>query len=258
MRITTWLLLIPLILVTPAEARDCGARQGKDPTKTALLVSQCHGWEFLKEAQLVQAREPELYRNPQFQDFQAFTLDNQRYIARNQNELRRLYVVPPQAVRREVFAASYIKMAARYTGVLRALPEFLALHRSMFTDPEHDRQYMADYQQAFRDLAYDPSRERQAYRPLACDYMAQPVDALWFSWNAARLMDEYGDRIWGPAWRQERDRLLAEGDLMSPEQARAEFPQDRPYEPVPQFRRPQLAPVEPSFEGLDGGVLGLP
>ena len=243
-----------IVLAMPVHAgRDCSSITGATPQETERLRIQCEGWSFRETAQKVAATEPFLHSSAQFAQFQSWTLANQLYIPKNIDELARIFVVPPAAVRQDQLARTYGKFAATYTRLSQELPDHLALHRSMFTDLEHDREYMRKYDLAIRTLL--PEGQAGEYQPIDCDYMAQPLNALWFSLNAARLLDRYGLALFGDAWTAGRDQLLSEQRLLAPA---ALIPMVRagvPYVPAPQLtgQPADAAPGSPAAPALAAG-----
>jgi len=230
-----WMAALALIaLASCARAdRDCAALEGKTPEETAQLQEQCRGWQFRGVAQTVAAAEPFLIADTRFADFQKWTLANQRYIQGHIDALSRIYVVPPAAVQQDQLAKTFAEFAAKYTELEPQIPEHLALHRSMFTDAAYDVQYMRQFDQTVHEL----SDGQGGYHPLDCDYMAQPLDAMWFSLQSARLLDRYATTLWGSAWEARRDQLLKSQGLKTPDQVQPFIDAGFPYVPSPQFAK---------------------
>ena len=80
-------------------------------------------------------------------------------------------------------------------------------HRAMFTDAAFDQAYMKRFNEALGSMFPDESGKLPEFRPLDCDYTSQPTNALWFSVNAMRLLDQYGIAIYGADWERRRNEL---------------------------------------------------
>ena len=241
-------LIFLIAAASPLAARDCATLQGRTPEETAQLQAQCAGWEFRTEASRVARTEPYLHSDARFAAFQGWTLANQLTIQGHLPDLQRIFVVPPASVREDQLEKTYLQFATTYTRIQSELPEHLALHRSMFTDATHDVEYMRKFDLTVRTL----SDGQGGFQPFDCDYIAQPLNAIWFSLQSAKLLDAYGTTLWGAEWAARRDRLLADHGLKTPAEIEAWSAAGFPYVPAPQFAAAPAHPDAPVVTPLLG------
>ncbi len=246
------------LAVTRSEADDgCGRFADRPEPERGRLVAQCRAWNFTRVAEVVNRNEPQLIPNSQFASMQEWTLSLQGYSSRHTPEYKRLLIGPPASANRRWFENAYRRFAGDAHRIHAELPGHLATHRSMFTDAEHDRLYMEKYDRALATMRYDAATGTSRYQGHDCDYLAQPVNALWFSLNASLLIEDYAVLLWGTDWLATRQRILSEGGFRSPGEILAEVERPPAYSVVPHLA-PRGEGGEPGPDPAPRGPGGSP
>lgn len=206
--------LLPLLafVLLPALAR------AEPPTSPQQVQAEYRA--FIKMGERVSRQEPELVSNPSFD--QKFTLKYQRYGGSQEvTAFKLVFVVPANAVKLEQLAKTYVKYAKEASGLSEDLPVFVKNHISMITDAAYARKYQAKYHDVLGSLFPGADGALKEFQVFDCDYVTQPTDALWYTVHASRLLDRYGQTIFGKEWEEKRKALEAEHKIKSIEEMRA-------------------------------------
>lgn len=239
-------LALALEVPAPADARDCSPRPGKSPAESRWWAAQCRAWNFRSAAEVVHRNEPYLYPNPAFRDFQRFTLRYQRYIGANRNAFARQLFGSPRSLHRATFEKVYRGFVLDAATLWAALPDHVALHRSMFTHAEQDRRWSGKLDLAYRTMVQVDAPAVPPYRWHDCDYLSQPLNALYFALNAALHLDRYAAAGWGAEWGARRAAIHSEVAGATPAELVAELAKGFSYrvgEYLADAREPGTGPL---------------
>lgn len=164
------------------------------------------GRQLVKKARQVFQRQPTLYRFPGFEEEQKFPLWAQSLPKRS----RILYQVlsNPKMISSHHFVDEYMKLYQSVDKIVALLPEHLFLH--MNYNPTEERETWVGKVNA--TVVAISNREVNAFVGNDCDYVAQPLNYLWFGLEALKLMDKmgqnhYGEAVWSEKVQEQRELL---------------------------------------------------
>lgn len=197
-------IFLSTLLISQAQARD--AKE---------IYDAAHG--FIKMADQINLHEPTLYPDDKFADAQRWTLQYQRFVGdiRKSGEFRRIFLMPPKAVRFEQLEKAFVKYGAISSTLSDEIIPKVAEHRLMFTDEVEGELYAKKYNKVLATLLPESNGQIKRYQQFDCDYVTQPTNALWFSTNAMVLLDEYGTSLFGEKWTVRKKALMEKHKIKS-------------------------------------------
>jgi hypothetical protein len=120
--------------------------------------------------------------------------------------LRRLFQTVPDRLRLEDVESAYDFYGLDASSMLDGLFRNIAIHVDMTPEPMRSEN-SAKITRALQSVLPGSGGELSDFQPTDCDYVAQPINALWFTLNASRLVDDYGRILFGVRWIARREEL---------------------------------------------------
>lgn len=208
--------LLPTMEVYGGEANIAAAKKVKD------RVGQ-----FLRMADKVAMSEIELPRSEKFSEVQAWTLRYQKYPnSREAGDFRRLFVLPPKVVKLAQLQSAFVKYGKESTELAQNLIGNVNQHISMFTLEEKRKDYIGKYRRVLDTMFPNADSSLQEFSVFDCDYTSQPTNAFWYTMQATRFIDEYGESLYGEEWKKARDQLVDKHHIMSMKEMRSAVSKD--------------------------------
>lgn len=218
------LLIVSCLFVVKSEAarsdvlvksEHCRFKYNPEKSKDKEFVDVwCFGENFMQMAKEVMKVEPHLYPNPKFEGFQRFVLDYQDYATKEMNGGINFFLFfngHPQWNSHKM--ELMVKVYERYTMDLRKLWDTLFVHIVQHNkefeenDVEGRRAQLLHIDVAMIDIIAEDLSKIPMLDAHNCDYIAQPLNALWFLTNGMRLLDLQGQIHWGSEWVNQRNHL---------------------------------------------------
>jgi hypothetical protein len=108
------------------------------------------------------------------------TLRWQGYLAREvrMGDFARMTIVQPESVRFEVLQRAIVRYQTDYKLLIGEIFDHIKLHTLLNQDLNRRSEYLREIISAIEIIA-SPLSEK-GYEPLSCDYVSQPLNALWF------------------------------------------------------------------------------
>lgn len=193
--------------------------------------------DFRRIANEVQAKEPFLYDTPQFRGTESrWTRENQRFIARNALDFNRIAQLR-DSVSLQQLKQVFQKYGRKSSQLLPQIYVHFAVHREMNVNQPDEEKYVHAFSNALTGiLPSTDDGDLPVYTQMACDYMSQPINALWYSANALRLIDLQGKYLFGETWECERNQLMAQYQILPLSEFRAQLGKGLPYTLPERFR----------------------